>query len=129
MRTFAFIPKRSLANVYGSFLRQYRKYDGIMEMVKVGVLAFFLVLFIFSYLIFINKASTRGYFLKKENQKLSTISFQFEILKTRMLDYKQKNWESVAGTSFSKDIVDVTAEVVKIPTSIEVGMAWNGSKF
>lgn len=122
MRTFAFIPKRSLTNVYGSFLRQYRKYDGIMEMLKVGALAFFLVLFIFSYLIFINKASTRGYFLRKENQKLSTISFQFEILKTRMLDYKQQNWEAVAGSSFRRDVVDVTAEVVKIPTSVEVGM-------
>lgn len=122
MRTFAFIPKKSLTNVYGSFLRQYRKYDGIMEMIKIGTLAFFLVLFVFSYLIFINKASTRGYFLRKENQKLSTISFQFEILKTRMLDYKQQNWESVAGSSFRRDVVDVTAEVVKIPTSVEVGM-------
>ena len=92
-------------------------------------MVFFLCLFVLMYLLFINKASTRGYFLKKENQKLETISFQFEILKTKMLDYKQQNWESIASSTIKRDVVDVTAEVVKVPTTVEVGMAWNSSKF
>jgi len=90
-------------------------------LIKVIALASFLVLCGFSYLIFINKASTRGYFLRQENQKLSAISFQFEILKTKMLDYKQQNRDTIHGSTFKNDIVNVNTEVVRIPDKIELG--------
>ncbi|MCX6822656.1 MAG: hypothetical protein NTX91_01480 [candidate division SR1 bacterium] len=121
MKQFAFVQKKSLTNLYGSFLHKYRKYDDVMGMIKVIALASFLVICGFSYLIFINKASTRGYFLRQENQKLSAISFQFEILKTKMLDYKQQNRDTIHGSTFKNDVINVNTEVVRIPDKIELG--------
>lgn len=121
MKQFAFVQKKSLTNLYGSFLHKYRKYDNVMGMLKVVALGWFLVVCAFSYLYFVNMASTRGYFLRQENQKLSAISFQFEILNTKMLDYKQQNRDSIRSSAFKNDIVNVNTEVVRIPTMVELG--------
>ncbi len=67
-------------------------------------------------------SSTRGYFLRQENQKLSAISFQFEILKTRMLDYQQQNWNAVQSSTLNNAVVDVASEVVEVPSKVELGM-------
>jgi len=66
-------------------------------------------------------ASTRGYFLRQEDQKLSAISFQFEILKTKMLDYTQQNRDTVHGSIFKNDVINVNTEVVRIPDKVELG--------
>jgi hypothetical protein len=121
MKQFAFVQKKSLTNLYGSFLHKYRKYDDIMSVVKVVSLSAFLFICAISYLVFINRASTRGYFLRQENQKLSAISFQFEILKTKMLDYKQQNRDTIHSSTLKNDIVNVNTEVVRIPTKVELG--------
>lgn len=78
-------------------------------------LAIFFLFCLFTYLFFVNSSSTRGYFLKQENQKLNTVSFQYEILNTKILDLKQKNRESIHGMDFNREVVDIRAEVVKIP--------------
>ena len=121
MKTFAFVPQKSITKLYGSFLHKYRRYDDVIELLKVGTLAFVLVFCVFCYLYLVNMSSTRGYFLRQENQKLSSISFQFEILKTKMLDYKQHNWDAVQSSSFTRNVVDVSAQVVKIPEKVELG--------
>lgn len=66
-------------------------------------------------------SSTRGYFLKQANQEITAITFQYEILKTKLLDYKQQNWNAVQSSSFKRDVVDVSAEIVKIPNNITLG--------
>lgn len=121
MKQFAFVQKTSLHNLYGSFLHRYRKYDAVMSMVKVIALFVFFFVCVFSYLIFINKSSTRGYFLRQENQKLNTISFQFEIVKTKMIDYKQQNRDAIRSATFKSDVINVNTEVVKLPTMVELG--------
>jgi len=75
----------------------------------------------FFYLYFVNLASTRGYFLKQANQNTVAITFKYEILKTKLLDYKQQNRNAVQSTSFKKDVVDVSAEIVQIPNGIQLG--------
>jgi len=75
----------------------------------------------FFYLYFVNLASTRGYFLKQANQDIVTITFKYEILKTTLLDYKQQNRNTVESTSFKRDVVDVSAEIVKIPNGVQLG--------
>jgi hypothetical protein len=107
--------------MYGSFLHKYRRYDGLRDMIKLGTYAVFFIWCSIAYLYFISMSSTRGYFLRKENQNLSTISFQYEILKTKLLDYKQQNWDSVQGAAFKRDVVDVNAEVVRLPGKPELG--------
>jgi len=66
-------------------------------------------------------SSTRGYFLKQANQDMATITFQYEILKTKLLDYKQQNWNAIQSTSFKREVVDVNAEIVQLPGHITLG--------
>lgn len=66
-------------------------------------------------------SSTRGYFLKQANQEMTAITFKYEILKTKLLDYKQQNRDAVQSTSFKRAVVDVSAEIVKIPNGLQLG--------
>jgi len=84
-----------------------------MDLVKVGGLFVFFLVCMFFYLYYVNLASTRGYFLKKENQEMNTISFQQEILKTRLIDYRQQNWDTIQSSIFQRKVVDISAEIVK----------------
>ena len=52
---------------------------------------------------------------------MTAITFKYEILKTKLLDYKQQNWNSIQSTTFKRDVVDVSAEIVKIPNGIQLG--------
>lgn len=123
MRTFAFIPGQ-VSKAYTWIISRYKRYDNIVELFKVGALSFFLVCCVLLYLYFINLSSTRGYFLKQANQEMVAINFQYEILKTKLLDYKQQNWNSVQSTTFKRDVVDVSAEIVKIPNGVQLGFVW-----
>ncbi|MFA7298577.1 MAG: hypothetical protein WC010_02935 [Candidatus Absconditabacterales bacterium] len=120
MKTFAFIPGQ-VNKAYNGIVSRYKRYDNIVELFKVGALAFFLLVCTFFYLYFINLSSTRGYFLKQANQNMTTITFKYEILKTKLLDYKQQNWNSIQSTTFKRDVVDVSAEIVKIPNAVQLG--------
>lgn len=120
MKTFAFIPGQ-VNKAYNWIVSRYKRYDNIVELFKVGALAFFLLVCTFFYLYFINLSSTRGYFLKQANQNMTTITFKYEILKTKLLDYKQQNWNSIQSTTFKRDVVDVSAEIVKIPNAVQLG--------
>lgn len=48
------------------------------------------------------------------------INFKYEILKTKLLDYKQQNWDAVQSTTFKRDVVDVSAEIVELPLNIQL---------
>jgi hypothetical protein len=56
---------------------------------------------------------------------MATISFKYEILKTKLLDYKQQNWDAVQSSSFKRDVVDVSSEIVKIPNGLQLGFLQN----
>lgn len=119
MRTFAFVPGQ-VNKVYIWIVSRYKRYDAIVELFKVWALSFFLLICAFFYLYFINLASTRGYFLKQASQNMTTITFKYEILKTKLLDYKQKNRNAVQSTNFKRDVVSVSAEIVKIPNGVQL---------
>lgn len=120
MRTFAFIPGQ-VNKVYKGIISKYRHYDSIVELFKVSGALVFLFICGFVYLYFVNMSSTRGYFLKQANQEMTAITFKFEILKTKLLDYKQQNRNAVQSSSFKRDVVDVSAEIVKIPNGVQLG--------
>ena len=120
MRTFAFIPGQ-LTKAYTWIVGKYKRYDNIVELFKVGAASLFLLVCILFYLYFVNLSSTRGYFLKQADQNMTAINFKYEILKTKLLDYKQQNWDAVQSTTFKRDVVDVSAEIVKIPNGVQLG--------
>lgn len=115
MKVFSFMPTNSLKRAYNGLILRYRRYDTTVEFLKVGFLVAVLMLAGFVYLFYVNMASTRGYFLRQENQKLSAVSFDFEILKTKLLEYKLANREAIQSVNSRREVVNVKAEVVKIP--------------
>ncbi len=123
MKKFAFIPGQ-VTRAYAWIISKYKRYDSIVELFKVSALSLFLLVCTFFYLYFVNLSSTRGYFLKQADQNLTAIWFQYEILKTKLLDYKQQNWDAVQMTTFKRDVVNVSAEIVKIPNAMHLGFAW-----
>jgi len=52
---------------------------------------------------------------------MTTITFKYEILKTKLLDYKQQNWDAIQSSTFKRDVVNVSAEIVKIPNGVQLG--------
>lgn len=119
MKTFAFMPGQ-VNRAYTWIVTRYKRYDNIVELFKVGALSLFLLVCGLFYLYFVNLSSTRWYFLKQANQNMVAITFQYEILKTKLLDYKQQNWNSVQSTSFKRDVIDISAEIVKIPNGVQL---------
>lgn len=119
MKTFAFIPCQ-VTKAYSWIVSKYKRYDSIVEFLKVAALSLFLFSCAFVYLYFVNMSSTRGYFLKQATQDTATIAFQYEILKTKLLDYKQQNWNAIQSSSFKRDVVDVSAEIVNLPKQVQL---------
>ena len=120
MRTFAFIPGQ-VTKAYTWVISKYKRYDSIVELFKVSGSLLFLLICGFFFLYYVNLSSTRGYFLKQATQETTAITFKYEILKTKLLDYKQQNRNSIQSSSFKKDVVDVSAEIVKIPNGVQLG--------
>jgi len=70
------------------------------------------------YLYYINLASTHGYFLRQANQEDEKIWFQLEILKTKLLEYKQQNRETTYNSRRrNNQLIKVKTEIVSIPSS------------
>ncbi|AHB41837.1 hypothetical protein P148_SR1C00001G1059 [candidate division SR1 bacterium RAAC1_SR1_1] len=123
MKTFAFSPTNSLKNGYENILIKYRNQDAFLDMLKIGSLLFVFLFCLFIYLRYVSLSSTYGYFLRKENQNLSNVSFQYEIYKTQILDQRQKNWTIVNSTrSQKRDVITVNAQIVTIPVVTELSM-------
>ncbi len=123
MKTFAFFPSNSLKNGYESVLIKYRNQDAFMDLLKIWSLLFVLLFCMFIYLRYVSLSSTHGYFLRKENQNLNNVSFQYEIYKTQILDQRQKNWEKINSTKSAKrEVVTVNAQIVTIPVVKELSM-------
>ena len=112
MKTFAFVSNNSLKSAYTSILLKYRKQDAVWDIVKVsGLLLVFLLSGIF-YLRYVSLASTRGYFLRQENQNLSNVSFKYEILKTQLLEQNLRNRGVLDGDASQREMIVVPVDVV-----------------
>ena len=122
MKTFAFLPTQSLKKAYDGILIRYRKQDAVMDMFKIGLLLTMLCFALFVYLRYVSLSSTRGYFLRQANQHLNNISFQYEILKTQLLDQNQKNWQQVNGDESKREVITVNADIVQVPSVKELSL-------
>ena len=107
MKTFAFTPTSSLKSLYDNALLRRRKHDMVWDIIKIGILGVFWFSCLLTYLIFVSRSSTRGYFLRQENQKFNTISFQYEILKTQILEQRQKSWGEIANSTKKREMLTV----------------------
>jgi hypothetical protein len=112
MKTFAFVSNNSLKTAYTSLLLKYRRQDTIWDVLKIIFLVLvFLVAAIF-YLRYVSLSSTRGYFLRQENQNLNNVSFKYEILKTQLLEQKLKNRGVLNGDASEREMIVVPIDPI-----------------
>lgn len=112
MKTFAFVSNNSLKWAYNSLLLKYKRQDTIWDIAKIVFLVLVFLIAAIFYLRYVSLSSTRGYFLRQENQNLSNVSFKYEILKTQLLEQKLKNRGVLNGDASQREIIIVPIDPV-----------------
>ena len=112
MKTFAFVSNNTLKSAYTSILLKYKRQDAIRDVAKILILVLVFLLSAIFYLRYVSLSSTRGYFLRQENQNLNNVSFKYEILKTQLLEQKLKNRWVLDGDASERQIVVVPIDLV-----------------
>jgi hypothetical protein len=120
MKQFAFISTNSIQQCYKFLLNKQRTHKYFLDVLKISWLLSFLLLCWFFYLRFVSLASTEWYFLRQANNELTSVHFQYEIVKTELLNKTQGNREKMYRNNQAKKIVDVRPEIVKIPNKTEL---------
>jgi hypothetical protein len=62
-------------------------------------------------------ASTRGYFLREANQTHNQIEFEYEVLKTDLLNYKQSSRNKMTNKRYQNEVIKIPTEIVQIPSA------------
>ena len=77
--------------VYQSRLSKYRIKQEFIAAMEIVALIFAILFCILMFLVFVNKSSTEGYFLRQANTALDTTNFKYEIVRTNILDLQKVN--------------------------------------
>ncbi len=120
MKKFAFISTNWLQKCYKFVLNKQRSHKHFVDSIKIWWLFAFIIMSWIFYLRFVSLASTEWYFLRQANNELNETSFKHEIVKTKILDQTQKNWEQMYWNNQSKNIIDIRPEIVRIPSKTEL---------
>lgn len=120
MKKFAFISTNTIKEYYNFLLNKEKTNRYIFDLVKIWWLALFIIVCLFTYFRFVSLSSTEWYWLRKANSDLSALNFQYEIVKTEILEKNQQNWSNMYWNSQTKTIVEVNPELVQIPNKTEL---------
>ncbi|MBQ7075041.1 hypothetical protein IJM86_08650 [bacterium] len=104
--------------VYQSRLTKYRNKRELISYFQIGILIIGIIICFFCFLIYVNKSSTEGRFLRSANNTLDEINFNYEIVKTKVLDLQKQNREKLNDSEKygpSITILDTNVESITIP--------------
>lgn len=120
MKKFAFVSSNQIKQCYDFLLNKQKSHKYFMDISKISWLLVLVLLCGFIYFRYVSLASTEGYFLRKANNDLATIRFRHEIVKTEVLEKNQKNREKMHWNNYSKQIIDIRPEIVKVQGKTEL---------
>ena len=98
---------------YQSWLNQYRVKREFVTLVEIWMLGLDVLFCILVFLIYINKSSTQGYFLRSARNTYNNTVFDHEIIKTDILDLKRVNRDKLKENK-SKTSLWINVETIKI---------------
>lgn len=119
MKKFAFISNNSVKEYYSFLLNKEKANKYIFDLLKIWWIVLFSIICLFIYFRYVSLSSTEWYFLRKANSDLSALNFQYEIVKTEILEKNQQNWVSIYWNSQTKTIVEVSPDLVQVPNRSE----------
>jgi hypothetical protein len=104
--------------VYQSRLTKYRIKKEFISFIEIALLLVAVGFCFLMFLIFVNRSSTQGYFLRQANNALTDTNFRYEIVKTDILDLQKLNRDKLNNTSElygpSINLLDATIESLQI---------------
>lgn len=120
MKKFAFISTNTIKEYYDFLLNKERNNRYVFDLVKIGWVILFIIVCSFTYFRFVSLSSTEWYRLRKANSDLSALNFQYEIVKTDILEKNQQNRANMYWNNQTKTIVEVNPELVELPKNSEL---------
>jgi len=118
MRKLVLKSEGTFHQVYESSLTKYRSKKELISYIWIGLFMVGILVCIVSFLIYVNKSSTEGYFLRTANSTLDNINFKYEIVKTQILELQKSNREKLNDSDKygpSVTILDTNVEIITIP--------------
>ena len=103
--------------VYQSRLSKYRVKQEFISAIEIFLLIFAILFCIVMFLIFVNKSSTEGWFLRQANTALDNTNFKYDIVRTNILDLQKTNRDKLNTPSLygpSVTLLDANIESVII---------------
>ena len=98
---------------YQSWLNKYRVKREFVTLVEIWMLGFAVMFCLLVFLIYINKSSTQGYFLRQARNTYNNTVFNHEIIKTDILDLKKINRDKLKENN-SRTSLWINVETINI---------------
>lgn len=103
--------------MYESWLTKYRNKKETINVFQIICLSIWIFVCIIFFLIYVNKASTEWYFLREANQTFEQISFNYDVIKTKVLELQKQNWDKLNSSEKygpSITLLDANVETIMI---------------
>jgi hypothetical protein len=120
MKKFAFISTNTLKKYYNFLLNKEKSNRYISDLIKISGTLLFIIICWLMYFRYISLASTQWYWLRRANSDLSALNFQYEIVKTEILEKNQQNRANMYWNSQTKTIIEINPELVELPKKSEL---------
>ncbi len=120
MKKFAFISTNSIKEYYNFLLNKEKSSKYLLDLIKISGILLFAIICWLIYFRFISLSSTQWYWLRRANSDLSALNFQYEIVKTEILEKNQQNRTNMYWNSQTKTIVEINPEFVELPKNSEL---------
>ena len=101
MKKFAFISTNTIKEYYNFLLNKEKANRYISDLIKISLMVLFVLVCGFVY-------------------DLSALNFQYEIVKTEILEKNQQNRANMYWNSQTKTIIEVNPELVELPKKSEL---------
>jgi len=102
---------------YQSRLTKYRVKKEFIALVEIILIAIAIAFCMLMFLIFVNRSSTEGYFLRRANNKLENTNFRYEIVKTEVLKLQRLNRDKLNNSDLygpSMTLLDANIESITL---------------
>ncbi len=112
--TFVNNTVQSFHKSYQGWLISYRKKQDMRNFIKIWILFLGLAFFALIFLIFINLASTRGYFLRLSTSQLNTSQAKSDIIRLEIIQKNKENWDNLVNPNIRS--IKESVETIYVPT-------------
>ena len=110
-----------VSQAYHKIQYKSKTYDDMWGLIKVAILLIAIIICWLTYIIFVNKASTYGYFYRVESRKLDTVIFQQNLVKLDVMAGQQKLRENTSFYSLANPITfNVADRIVHVTVNKQV---------